>query len=40
LPAHHVSDVSTFDVVDEAGDGLEWFEVWLGDEELDIAEIS
>ena len=36
LPADDVVDVSAFDVVDEAGDDLEWFKVWLGDQELDV----
>ena len=36
LPADNVGDVSAFDVVDEAGDDLDWFKVWLGDQELDV----
>jgi hypothetical protein len=36
LPADDVGDVSAFDVVDETSDDLEGFEVWLGDQELDV----
>jgi hypothetical protein len=36
LPADDVVDVSTFDVINEAGNDLERFKVWLGDQELDV----